>query len=410
MKKPFRTFPVSAGLLEPRHVQAIDPSSPWPIFLWFLEHVTRDEPDGEGDFLGIVLHGRPVRVQQVAMELGMKERACRRHLSRLVKMGYVLQKKTGVGTCTYTVTKSKKWFYKRQPGAGRNNPSKSLEPQASLFSPDQREPRPTHQKVASGSDASTRPTHQILVRPDQKVVSAERGTRARSQLSQRSKPSPDGVGKKSTSTPSGSKVRDRGKSLSKGSNPSREISTDRGLENAAGTTAAKASSPGELILTPPASSPLKEARHAPVERFIKSTYQEANDGVDCAWNGRAGKALKDFLAEHSSSSWPIERITQCVANRFKSDGVSLSADPHSWISDLASFLNGPKDKYGKTRAELATAPKIKAPRPVENIPPLIAQPDKVKAMEGWKQPISRVVRDDESLDSRDEPLAIGRLQ
>jgi hypothetical protein len=138
-------------------------------------------------------------------------------------------------------------------------------------------------------------------------------------------------------------------------------------------------------LIPPASSPPKETRHAPVERFIKSTYQEANDGADCAWNGRAGKALKDFLAEHPGSSWPIERITQCVANRFKSDGVSLSADPHSWISDLASFLNGPKDRFGKTRAELAAAPKAKAPRALENVPPPTAKPENLALMESWRR-------------------------
>jgi hypothetical protein len=225
------------------------------------------------------------------------------------------------------------------------------------------------------------------------------------------KPSPDGAGEKPTSNPSRSKVRGRGKSLSKSSHRSGESSTDRGKENSAGAPAAKPSSPpGELIVIPPASSPSKETRHAPVERFIKSTYQEANDGVDCAWNGRAGKALKDFLTEHASSSWPIEKITQCVANRFKSDGVSVSADPHSWISDLASFLQGPKDRFGKTRAEFAAAPKTKAPRAVVNLPPLIAQPDKVKALARWKEPISPTVSDDESLGFLEEPLAIGRTQ
>jgi hypothetical protein len=225
------------------------------------------------------------------------------------------------------------------------------------------------------------------------------------------KPSPDGVAKKPTSTRSRSRVRSRGKSLSKSSSRSGESLTDRGKENSAGALAAKLSSPGELILISPASSPPKESRHAPVERFIKSTYQEANGGMDCAWNGRGGKALKDFLAEHSSSSWPIEKITQCVANRFKSDGVSLSADPHSWISDLASFLQGPKDRFGKTKVELAAAaPKTKAPRPVETIPPPVAQPDKMKALARWKEPISPTVSDDESLGFLEEPLAIGRTQ
>jgi hypothetical protein len=184
MKNDLQTFPVSAGLLEPRHVQAIDPGSPWPIYLWFLEHVTRDQENGE-DFLGIVLGGRPVSIQQIAEELGVKERACRRHLARLVKAGYIVQKKTGVGTCTYTVTKSKRWAWKRQPRAGRDQISKAPELQTSLIFPGQDESNtPPRQNLVSGSPLST---HQKVVSGSpsthQKVVSAEGGTRARSQRS-----------------------------------------------------------------------------------------------------------------------------------------------------------------------------------------------------------------------------------
>jgi hypothetical protein len=182
MKNALQTFPVSAGLLEPRHVQAIDPSSPWPIYLWFLEHVTRDRANGE-HFDGIVLNGCPVSIRQIADELGIGERVCRRHLARLVKAGYLLQKKTGLGTCTYVVTKSKRWAWKRQPRAGRNHPSKAPELQVSLFSavPDGPDD-PTHQNPASGPV----PIGRISVEPYKNPASAERGTRARSQ-SQRSK-------------------------------------------------------------------------------------------------------------------------------------------------------------------------------------------------------------------------------
>jgi len=165
-----RTFPVAAGLLDPRHVQAIDPSSPWPIYLWFLEHVTCDEARDD-DFVGIVLHGRSISVRQIAEELGIKDRACRRHLARLVKAGYVLQKQTGAGACIYAVAKSKRWAWKRQLRAGRNHASKPPESQPSLSFPTQRESGDSpHQKVVSGSSSP----HQILVGSDQKVVSAIR--------------------------------------------------------------------------------------------------------------------------------------------------------------------------------------------------------------------------------------------
>jgi hypothetical protein len=188
MRNDLQTFPVSAGLLDPRHVQAIDPSSPLWIYLWLLNRVTRDEQSGE-DFVGIVLNGRPVSIQQIAEELGMGERVCRRYLARLVKEGYVVQKKTGVGTCTYTITKSKRWAWKRQTHTGRDHSSKTPELQASLFSPVQDgSGDSSHQKAASGSGDPTGrkaalgsgPTGRILVRPDKKAASAERGTRARS--------------------------------------------------------------------------------------------------------------------------------------------------------------------------------------------------------------------------------------
>jgi hypothetical protein len=184
-KGNLQTFPVSAGLLDPRHVQAIDPSSPWPIYLWFVEHVTRDEENGE-QFDGIVSHGRPVSIQQIADALGIGERVCRRHLARLVKARYVLQKKTGVGTCTYTVTNSKRWAWKRQSRAGRDHPSKPPELQADLFSPAQgASDEPSHQSATP--KAGIRPQAQvprglISVGPDQKQASAENGSRARSQL------------------------------------------------------------------------------------------------------------------------------------------------------------------------------------------------------------------------------------
>ena len=106
------TFPVSAGLLDPRHVQAIDPSSPLWIYLWLLNRVTRDEERGD-DFLGIVLHGRSVSIRQIADELGIKERACRRHLARLVRAGYVLKRRLASGRAA---TRSRN----RSDGRGRD--------------------------------------------------------------------------------------------------------------------------------------------------------------------------------------------------------------------------------------------------------------------------------------------------
>jgi DNA-directed RNA polymerase subunit N (RpoN/RPB10) len=102
--KLLRTFPVSAGLLDPQHVQAIG-GALW-VHLWFLNRVSRYDRRGEDDFVGIVSNGRPLSIRKIAEELGIEYYACRRRLARLVRNGYIVQKKTGAGTCTYSVARS----------------------------------------------------------------------------------------------------------------------------------------------------------------------------------------------------------------------------------------------------------------------------------------------------------------
>jgi hypothetical protein len=165
------TFPVSAGLLDPRHVQAIDPSSPWPIYLWFLEHVTRDEQEGDY-FLGIVLNGRPLRIREIAGALGIEYHSCRRHLAHLVTTGYLKREKTGVGMFTYTVTKSKRWAWKRHTAGARNQQSSAPEKQGSLFPQTQ---EPTEQNLQH----PTPPTEQNLKHPQSRICTQGERERAR---------------------------------------------------------------------------------------------------------------------------------------------------------------------------------------------------------------------------------------
>ena len=126
-----QTFPVSAGLLDPRHVRTIG-RAVW-VYLWFLNRVTRDEQRGADEFVGIVLNGRSVSIDEIAGELGIDYRTCRRHLARLVDAEYVLQKKTGAGTCTYAVTKSKRWAWKRRGPTGTKMASGSPDPQTQIW-------------------------------------------------------------------------------------------------------------------------------------------------------------------------------------------------------------------------------------------------------------------------------------
>jgi hypothetical protein len=142
----YHTIPVSSGLLDPRHVQTIG-RSVW-IYLWFVDRVTRDEQRVAGDFVGIVLNGRPLSIETIAEELGFDYHACRRQVAHLVKTGYLERKKTGAGMFTYVVTKSKKWAWKRKSAGARNRGSSATEKQADLFAPTDGS---TEQKMLSGS-------------------------------------------------------------------------------------------------------------------------------------------------------------------------------------------------------------------------------------------------------------------
>jgi hypothetical protein len=164
--KLLQTFPVSAGLLDPQHVQAIG-GALW-VYLWFLNRVTRDEQRVGGEFIGIVRNGRPVSIDEIAGELGIDYRTCRRHLARLVDAEYVLQKRTGAGTCTYAVTKSKRWAWKRRGSTGAKVASGSPDPQAQFW--------PVGPEPQTTSDLST----------GQKWPQHKDGSRARSQESQES--------------------------------------------------------------------------------------------------------------------------------------------------------------------------------------------------------------------------------
>jgi hypothetical protein len=106
------TFPVSAGLLEPKHVKAM-PAQTLFVYLWFVNRITKDSPNGDGKYSGAVLGGKPVKHSRISEELGINERSVRRYIGVLIREGYLQSTKTGSGACIYTVTKSKKYCWKR---------------------------------------------------------------------------------------------------------------------------------------------------------------------------------------------------------------------------------------------------------------------------------------------------------
>jgi DNA-binding transcriptional ArsR family regulator len=104
-----QTFAVSIGLFDHRARMG---SAIW-VYLRLVALVTSDEPDGQGDFDGIVLRGEPIPARRLARELGESISAVRSHLRRLEREGYIRRKHGAGESDSYLVTKSKRWLPKR---------------------------------------------------------------------------------------------------------------------------------------------------------------------------------------------------------------------------------------------------------------------------------------------------------
>ena len=100
-------FPVYTGLLTPEHRERIGPAI-WE-FLWLISKVTKEVQE-EGETLGIVLGGRPVKLAEIADDLGSSERSVRRNITHLKEQGYIESVRAPYGEI-YRVRKSKKFAY-----------------------------------------------------------------------------------------------------------------------------------------------------------------------------------------------------------------------------------------------------------------------------------------------------------
>jgi DNA-binding MarR family transcriptional regulator len=101
-------FPVYSGLLTAQHREKIGPAI-WE-FLWFVSKVTKEIQE-EGETWGIVLGGRPVKLAEIADELGGSERTVKRNVARLKEEGYIETVRAPYGEI-YKVRKSKKFISK----------------------------------------------------------------------------------------------------------------------------------------------------------------------------------------------------------------------------------------------------------------------------------------------------------
>ena len=119
-------FPVWSGLLVPKHRKSIGIAL-W-FFLWLLDRVTREE-----DGWGIVLGGRPVKDEEVALKLGLHINTVRSDRATLFAGKYIECTRTPYGF-TYKVRNSRKfgiWGEKRPTkscGSQNRDPQKPVVP------------------------------------------------------------------------------------------------------------------------------------------------------------------------------------------------------------------------------------------------------------------------------------------
>lgn len=114
-------FPTYIGLLSPEHREKIGPAL-WE-FLWFISRTTKEFQEGE-EKLGIVLGGKPIKVKEIAEELGISERTVKRNVFRLKQEGYIESKRAPYGEI-YHVRKSKKFKEKRSAKNGTSKKERS---------------------------------------------------------------------------------------------------------------------------------------------------------------------------------------------------------------------------------------------------------------------------------------------
>lgn len=102
-------FPVFSGLLTNEHKNKIG-SALWE-FLWLISKTTKEVVE-DGETVGIVLGGKPVKVSEVVQDLGSNERTIRRNLTKLKDSGYIESTRTPYGE-VFKVKNSKKFVRNR---------------------------------------------------------------------------------------------------------------------------------------------------------------------------------------------------------------------------------------------------------------------------------------------------------
>jgi hypothetical protein len=111
-------IPVSNGIFA--HRKRIG-AAVW-VFLWLIDHTTKEIPATDGKVEGLVHGGQPVALGTIASDLEMSWDAVYEHLGQLANAGYIRKLIHGNGRPNgYAVINSKR-FSNRRTKTGRSNP------------------------------------------------------------------------------------------------------------------------------------------------------------------------------------------------------------------------------------------------------------------------------------------------
>jgi DNA-binding transcriptional ArsR family regulator len=117
------SIPVSNGIFA--HRKRIG-AALW-VFLWLIDHTTRETEAPDGKAEGLVHGGQPVPLKVLASDLEMSWDAVYQHLAQLEKAGYVRKIAHGNGRPNgYAVVNSKR-FANRRTNSGRSSPETTVQ-------------------------------------------------------------------------------------------------------------------------------------------------------------------------------------------------------------------------------------------------------------------------------------------
>jgi hypothetical protein len=105
------TIPISNGIFA--HRERIG-AAVW-VFMWLIDHTTKEVSAADGKVDGLVYNGRPVLLGEMATELAMCPTSVREHLSQLAKAGYIRKINHGNGRPNgYAVVNSKRFNSRKE--------------------------------------------------------------------------------------------------------------------------------------------------------------------------------------------------------------------------------------------------------------------------------------------------------